>query len=69
MTWAGTGVNQPPTQSVRDRKRSVEMQEKPKQQTESEKLSEIYLEAYKQRAAKHAAEEARQIAAGCIRFL
>jgi hypothetical protein len=49
MTWATTGVNHPPTQSVRDRQRSVEMREKPREQTEIEKLSDYYLAAFNER--------------------
>jgi hypothetical protein len=69
MTWAGTGSDQQFSQSVRDRQRSAEMAAKPKQETESEKLSEIYFQEHQHRVAKQAAEEQRLIAEGRIKIL
>jgi|HubBroStandDraft_1064217.scaffolds.fasta_scaffold38230_1 hypothetical protein len=69
MTYAFTGSELQFSQSVRLRRQAAEEAAKPQAQTEIEKLSDIYLAAYKQREAEAAARERADIAAGKLRIL
>jgi hypothetical protein len=69
MAYAGTGVPQAPTQSLRERQYSREMIEKPKEQPEQDSIADICIQAENNRLARIAAAEPAQIAAGKIRYV